>query len=194
MISISSKTTGLPLPSRHHRAFCRRSVAVTPSIALDLAPSIACRRHAVHRRRAAAAATPPPRHRQAATAKLPPPSHCRTAATAADAAASTKPRRAVLLPPPLRRRQAAANGTMSRCHHCRSHRAAATVLPPLRCAPTSQCRAAATAADAATAAALPPSCPQRRALRECLAVACKAFSLANAKGKGTNGLTIRSLD
>jgi hypothetical protein len=65
-ISISSKTTGLLSPSRHHRAFCRRSVAVTPSIALALAPSIACRRHAVRRRRAAAAATPPPHRRHSA--------------------------------------------------------------------------------------------------------------------------------
>jgi len=31
-------------------------------------------------------------------------------------------------------------------------------------------------------------------LRECLTVACKAFSLANAKEKGTDGLVIRSLD
>ena len=29
---------------------------------------------------------------------------------------------------------------------------------------------------------------------ECLTAACKALSLANAKGKGTNGLVIRSLD
>ena len=28
----------------------------------------------------------------------------------------------------------------------------------------------------------------------CLTAACKALSLANAKGKGTNGLVIRSLD
>ena len=50
-ISISSKTTGLPSPSRNHRAFRRRSVAVTPSIALALAPSIACRYRAVRHRR-----------------------------------------------------------------------------------------------------------------------------------------------
>jgi len=31
-------------------------------------------------------------------------------------------------------------------------------------------------------------------LRECLTAACKALSLANAKGKGTNGLVIGSLD
>jgi hypothetical protein len=31
-------------------------------------------------------------------------------------------------------------------------------------------------------------------LWECLTVACKAFSLANAKGKGVNALVIRSLD
>ena len=66
LISISSKTTGLRLPSCHHRAFRRRSVAVTSSIALALAPSIACRRRTVRRCRAAAAATPPPRRRQAA--------------------------------------------------------------------------------------------------------------------------------
>ena len=44
-ISLSSKTTGLPSPLRHHRAFRHRSVivTVTPSIALALAPSIACR-------------------------------------------------------------------------------------------------------------------------------------------------------
>jgi len=29
---------------------------------------------------------------------------------------------------------------------------------------------------------------------ECLTAACKALSLANAKGKGTNRLVIRSLD
>jgi hypothetical protein len=34
----------------------------------------------------------------------------------------------------------------------------------------------------------------RSALRECLTAACKAFSLANAKEKGTAGLVIRSLD
>ena len=32
------------------------------------------------------------------------------------------------------------------------------------------------------------------ALLECLTAACKALSLANAKGKGTNGSVIRSLD
>jgi hypothetical protein len=41
LISISSKMTGLPSPSRHHCTLCRRSFAVTPSIALALAPSIA---------------------------------------------------------------------------------------------------------------------------------------------------------
>jgi hypothetical protein len=29
---------------------------------------------------------------------------------------------------------------------------------------------------------------------ECLTAACKAFSLANAKGKGINELVVRSLD
>jgi hypothetical protein len=42
---------------------------------------------------------------------------------------------AAALPPPPRRRQAAADVTMSRCPHRRSHRAVATALPPLRCAP-----------------------------------------------------------
>ena len=58
-ILILPKSTGLPSPSHHHRAFRRRSVAVTPSIALALAPSIACRRRAT-------VALPPPRRRQAA--------------------------------------------------------------------------------------------------------------------------------
>ncbi len=31
-------------------------------------------------------------------------------------------------------------------------------------------------------------------LLECLTAACKTLSLANAKGKSTNGLVIRSLD
>ncbi len=31
-------------------------------------------------------------------------------------------------------------------------------------------------------------------LRECLTAACKAFSLANAKGKGVDELVIKSLD
>jgi len=34
----------------------------------------------------------------------------------------------------------------------------------------------------------------RPPLLECLTAACKALSLANAKGMGTNGLVIRSLD
>jgi hypothetical protein len=33
-----------------------------------------------------------------------------------------------------------------------------------------------------------------RCMLECLTAACKAFSLANAKGKGVNELVIRSLD
>ena len=78
---------------RHHRAFRRRSVAVTPSIALALTPSIACRRRAVRRRRAAAAATPPPRRRQAATA--------------------------IALTRFRHRRQAAADVAQSRCRHRR---------------------------------------------------------------------------
>jgi hypothetical protein len=72
-ISISSKTTGLTSPSRHHRVFRHHSVAVTLSIALALASFIACRRHSVRRRRAAAAATPPPSCRQPRAVVLPPP-------------------------------------------------------------------------------------------------------------------------
>jgi hypothetical protein len=107
-------------PSRHHCAFRRRSIAVTLSIALALAPSIACRHRAVCRPRAAAALPPrcrrrhaastlPPSRRQVATAvalsrcrhrhchrhcaaaKLPPTSRSRAAATAADAAAAAAP-------------------------------------------------------------------------------------------------------
>jgi hypothetical protein len=37
-------------------------------------------------------------------------------------------------------------------------------------------------------------CSKTQSLLECLTAACKALSLANAKGKGTNGLVIRSLD
>jgi hypothetical protein len=60
---ISLMTTGLPSPLRHHRAFRRHSVAVTPSITLALAPPIVCHRRAVRRRRHVA--TPPTRRRQA---------------------------------------------------------------------------------------------------------------------------------
>jgi hypothetical protein len=41
----------------------------------------------------------------------------------------------VLLPPRCRRHQAATDVTLSRCRHHRSIRAAATALPPSRCAP-----------------------------------------------------------
>ena len=97
-ISILLETTGLPSPSCHHRVFRRRSVAVTPLIALALAPSIACHRLAVRRHRAAAAV--------ATTATTLPPSFCR--------------RRTVALPPPLlpstpRCRQAAADVAQLRC-------------------------------------------------------------------------------
>ena len=146
LISISLKTTGLPLPLRHHRAFRRRSViiTVTPSIALALAPSIPCRRCAVRRRHAAdkcrqchdVALSPPPHHRAAATA-LPPsccaplPQRCHQAA--ANIAMSRCC--AVALPPPLRRCQAAADVALLRCRHRRSCCAAAAALPlpPLRC-------------------------------------------------------------
>ena len=128
-ISLSSKTTGLPSPLRHHRAFhhCSVIITVTPLIAFALASSIACRRHAVRRSRAAAkcrqrhdVALPqppqPPRcHPRAvrchcsADAKLPPTLLCRAAATAS--------------PPPSCRRR-----PLSRCRHrCR---AAAAAAPP----------------------------------------------------------------
>ena len=63
-----------------------------------------------------------------------------------------------------------------------------------------------TAADAVGADAeadVTPACRTRqtstmslgfRPMLECLTAACKALSLANAKGKGTNGSVIRSLD
>jgi hypothetical protein len=83
--------------------------------------------------------------------------------------------------PVTRRRTAAADVTMSRCRHRRSHRAAATALPPLGCVPppqyrrqaaaklppTSRCRAAANALP-------PPSCHRRplsRCRRSCRAAA-----------------------
>jgi hypothetical protein len=117
-ISISSKMTGLLSPSRNHRAFRRRSIAFTPSIALALAPSIACRRRAVRRRRAATAATPPPRrrkaaaavalsrcrhrrcHRHHAAAKLPPMLHSRAAALSLTAAATATAAATTTAPPP----------------------------------------------------------------------------------------------
>jgi hypothetical protein len=71
-----------------------------------------------HRRsiRAAATALPPSRCALPPRFALPPP-----------------PRFA--LPPPPCRRQAAADVALSRCRHRRSLRAAATALPPSRCAP-----------------------------------------------------------
>jgi hypothetical protein len=82
------------------------------------------------------ALTPPP-------LTLPPPPCCRQAS--ADVALSRcrhRRRSAVALPPPpltllplLRCRHAAADIALSRCRHRRSIRAAATALPPLRCAP-----------------------------------------------------------
>jgi hypothetical protein len=36
--------------------------------------------------------------------------------------------------------------------------------------------------------------PSDPGLLECLTAACKALSLANSKGKGTNGLVIGALD
>ena len=130
-----------------------RPLVVPPScpspsitVALAIAPSIACRRCAVRRRRAAAAATPPPCCRRRRTVALPPPSHCRAATTAAATATAPPPscrrRRAVALPPPPltlpppphrrqatsrclaaalppppRRRQAVADLALSRCRH-----------------------------------------------------------------------------
>ncbi len=52
---------------------------------------------------------------------------------------SFKPINQRWLSPVARRRQAAADVTMSPCHHRHSHRAAATALPPSRCAPPPQC-------------------------------------------------------
>ncbi len=92
-----------------------------------------------------------------------------TAAIAADAAATAAPPPScrqhpdVVLPPPPCCHQAPADVALSRCRHRRSCRAAATALPPLRCAPPlrccrcraaadlalSRCRAATTAADLA---------------------------------------------
>jgi hypothetical protein len=74
-------------------------------------------------------------HCRRAAAKLLPTSRCCAAATAA-ASAMLPPRcrrRDVPLPP--RRRHAAANVALSRFRHRRSLRAAATALPPSRCAP-----------------------------------------------------------
>ncbi len=89
---------------------------------------------------------PPPRRCQAATdVRL---SHCRNRRSIRAAAIAllplrcASPQRFVLPPPPQtlplppHRRQAAANVALSRCRHRRSIRAAATVLPPLRCAPS----------------------------------------------------------
>ena len=138
-------TTAPLSPSRHHCAVRRCSVAVTPSITLALAPSIASLPRCGHRR---------------AAAKLPPTSRCRAAATAA--ATTLLPPLFALPPPPLtlpplqHRRQAAAKVALSRCRHAAGtalpprgrHRAAAvglcTVAPKLPL--TSRCRAAAAAA------------------------------------------------
>ena len=69
LISLSSKTTGLLSPLRHHRAFRRCSVivTVTPLIAFALAPSITCPRCAVRRCRADA------KYRRHHNVTLPPP-------------------------------------------------------------------------------------------------------------------------
>jgi hypothetical protein len=69
-----------------------------------------------------------------------PPSRCAPPPPPLTLPPSCHQHRAVALPPPPRRRQAAANVALSRCRHRRSCRAAATVLPPLRCAPLPRCR------------------------------------------------------
>jgi hypothetical protein len=91
--------------------------------------------------------------------------------------------------PVARRRQAAADVTMSRCRHRRSHRAAATALPPSRCAPPlqrrrqaaanvalSRCRhrLAATKLPPTSAFALPPP-PQLPRCCRCAAAAATPF-------------------
>jgi hypothetical protein len=134
-ISILSKTTGLPSPSRHHCAFRRRSVAATLSIALALAPSIACRRRAVCRRRADAATTPPPSCRRRRTVALPPP----------------------LLPPPPHRHQAAADVMQSRCRAAAD--AAAAAAPPPSYIALSRCHAATTAMPPPSWCKPIPPCP-----------------------------------
>jgi hypothetical protein len=125
---------------------CRRSCAVglpPPLLTLPLPPR--CHRHAVHRRYASRCRHLRCRcHRRHAAAKLPPTSRWRAAATADVPVAHCRhcQRRAVTLPPPQltlplppRRRQAAADVVLLRCRHRRSLRAAATALPPSRCAP-----------------------------------------------------------
>ena len=117
---------------------------------------------------AAALLLPPPQ----------PPRCCHSAATvalcaaaiAADAAAtaallpSCRQHPAVVLPPPPCRHQAAANVVLLRCRHRRSCRAAATTLPPLRCAPPPRC------CRRPRAVALPPwLLPSRR----CSLVGCR---------------------
>jgi hypothetical protein len=85
--------------------------------------------------------------------------------------------RAVALPPLLRCRHAAADIALSRCRHRRSIRAAATALPPSRCAlpprfalpSTLRCRTAATA----EASALPPPRCCRRAVSRRRASRCR---------------------
>jgi hypothetical protein len=106
-------------------------------------------------------------HRAAATAL--PPSHC------------ALPPLPLTLPPPQRRRQAAANipllccrhrlaapklppMSLSRCRHRRSCHAAATALPPLRCAPPPRCCRRHAAADLALS-----RCRHRR---RCTLVGC----------------------
>jgi hypothetical protein len=131
-----------------------------PPLRLPLPPP-PCRRHAAadvtlarcrHRQRPAVALPPPPltlplpprRRQAAANVTL---SRCRhhhsicAAEIALPPSRCAPPQRFALpsplltLPLPLRRRQAADNVALLRCRHRRSIHAAATALPPLRCAP-----------------------------------------------------------
>ena len=135
--------------SRSRPAGCRiaslRPLVVPPScpapsitIALTLAPSIVCCRHAVSPCHCCAAALPPLPplpppllHRQAAADVALP--RCRRCHAAAKLPPTLRCRAATLPPPPCRR-QAAADVALLHCRHRRSRCQAATALPPSRCA------------------------------------------------------------
>jgi hypothetical protein len=68
-----------------------------------------------------------------------------------------------------RHRQAAANVALLRCRNRRSCRAAATALPPSRCAPPPRCRLGGGRPVALTPPLLPPP-PRRRLLGGCCVV------------------------
>ena len=110
-------------PSCHHRAFCCRSVAVTPLIALALAPSIACRHRAVRRRRQRC-------RRRSTAAKLPPTSCCRWRGGGGSVLLRCRQRRrcraAAIALLPLRCRRRAV-------HRCRAAAAVAKLPLTLRC-------------------------------------------------------------